>query len=231
MKERIAFFLPTRKGSERVKNKNTRLFAGVDGGLVKIKLQQLLNVERVENIYVSTNDESTIDVAMSFNAERIKIVRRPEYLCQSATNIEDFINYIPTIVHEDHIFWVHATAPFADETVLNNALDEYLKIDNKIYDSLLSVNKIQQFLWSKEENKCINHDRTIVKWPRTQDLVPLYEINHAFYINSRSNYLKYHDRIGIAPMLFELNKIQSFDIDWGDDFDLAELIYSKIKNK
>lgn len=39
---KIAFYLPTRKGSERVKNKNTRNFAGIEGGLVENKLNQLL---------------------------------------------------------------------------------------------------------------------------------------------------------------------------------------------
>ena len=42
MSEKIAFFLPTRKGSERVKSKNTRPFAGIEGGLVENKIKQLL---------------------------------------------------------------------------------------------------------------------------------------------------------------------------------------------
>lgn len=227
---KISFFLPTRKGSERVKNKNTRPFAGIEGGILKLKLQQLLNIERVEDIVVSTNDEQTIEVAESFDNPRIRIIERPEHLCLSSTVIEDFIDYIPSVVESEHIFWVHATAPFADESILNKALDTYIEaISSGEYDSLLSVNKIQQFLWSATENKCINHDRSKVKWPRTQDLEPLYEINHAFYINSRDNYLKYHDRIGEKPYLFELDKLHSYDIDWEDDFAIAEMIYSKIK--
>jgi N-acylneuraminate cytidylyltransferase len=230
--KKYAFFLPTRKGSERVKNKNTRPFAGIEGGILRVKLQQLLAIDRVTDIYVSTNDEETMKVANSFNNERIKVIERPEYLCLSSTVIEDFINYIPTIVDAEHIFWVHATAPFSDAEILNNALDVYQKqvVEGNEYDSLLSVTKIQQFLWSKAENKCINHDRSKVKWPRTQDLEPLYEINHAFYINSRENYLKFHDRIGENPLLFELDKIHSFDIDWNDDFEIAEAIYrNKLK--
>lgn len=227
---KISFFLPTRKGSERVKNKNTRPFAGIEGGILKLKLQQLLNIERVEDIVVSTNDEQTIEVAESFGNPRIRIIERPEHLCLSSTVIEDFIDYIPSVVESEHIFWVHATAPFADEAVLNKALDTYMEaLSSGKYDSLLSVNKIQQFLWSATENKCINHDRSKVKWPRTQDLEPLYEINHAFYINSRDNYLKYHDRIGEKPYLFELDKLHAYDIDWEDDFAIAEMIYSKIK--
>ena len=64
--EKYSFFLPTRKGSERVKNKNTRPFAGIEGGIVQLKLQQLLTVYRVQNIIVSTNDEETMRVAESF---------------------------------------------------------------------------------------------------------------------------------------------------------------------
>lgn len=225
--EKYSFFLPTRKGSERVKNKNTRPFAGIEGGILRVKLQQLLQVERVKDIIVSTNDPETIEVAQSFGSDRIKVIERPEYLCLSSTVIEDFINYIPTVVDAEHIFWVHATAPFADKEVLESALDAYEQqvLESKQYDSLLSVTKIQQFLWSDKQNKCVNYDRSQVKWPRTQDLEPLYEINHAFYINSKENYLKYHDRIGMKPMMFELDKIHSFDIDWDDDFELAQIIY------
>ncbi|GAB2642999.1 hypothetical protein GCM10027035_41280 [Emticicia sediminis] len=228
MGNKISFFLPTRKGSERVKNKNTRDFAGISGGILQIKLEQLLNVKNVHEIIVSTNDEETISVANSFGSERIKIIVRPEHLCLSSTNIEEFINYIPTVMESDHIFWVHATAPFVTVNEYNEALEKYWRIiETNEFDSLVSVTKIQQFLWDAEVKDYINHDRSKVKWPRTQDLKPLYEINHAFYINSKENYIKYSDRIGIKPDLFILDKIKSFDIDWEDDFKIAEIIYEK----
>ena len=44
MSEKIAFFLPTRKGSERVKSKNTRPFAGIEGGLVENKIKQKIEI-------------------------------------------------------------------------------------------------------------------------------------------------------------------------------------------
>lgn len=229
--DKYAFLLPTRKGSERVKNKNTRTFAGIEGGIVRIKLEQLLRVERVHKIVVSTNDEDTIRVALSLNSPRILIVPRPEHLCLSSTNIEEFINYIPSIVDAEHIFWVHATAPLVDEKVLNNALDDYEQevVKEKKYDSLMSVTKLQQFLWSAKTRKCVNCNRSIIKWPRTQDLEPLFEINHAFYINSRKNYLNMCDRIGNNPMLYELDKIHAMDIDWEEDFKMAEYLYRNVK--
>ncbi|MGJ1193472.1 cytidylyltransferase domain-containing protein [Sphingobacterium siyangense] len=226
--DNIVFFLPTRKGSERVINKNTKEFSGVDGGILRIKINQLLEVENIP-IVISTNDPETIKVASSFNSSRITIIERAEHLCLSSTVIEDFIDYIPTVVAADHICWVHATAPFVGKAIYEKAIEKYFEIlRGSKYDSLLSVNKIQQFLWDEETGEVVNHDRSTVKWPRTQDLKPLYEINHAFYINSRENYLALHDRIGARPYLFELNKLASFDIDWDDDFKVAELIYESI---
>lgn len=228
MKNEFVFFLPTRKGSERVINKNTRLFSGQEGGILSIKIKQLLEVKLVDKIIVSTNDPATKEIAESFNSERIVIIDRPEYLCLSSTVIEDFINYIPTIVDAEHVFWVHATAPFVTASDYTEAIAKYKEVlSNGTHDSLLSVTKIQQFLWDIDTKNFINHDRTLVKWPRTQDLKPIFEINHAFYINSVENYVKYNDRIGVNPYLFELNRIKSFDIDWEDDFFIAEMIYEK----
>lgn len=225
MKE-FAFFLPTRKGSERVLNKNTKPFAGIEGGLLYVKIEQLLEVPDIP-IYISTNDEVTIEVAKSFKSDRITISLRPENLCSSSTLLSDFIDYVPTIINEEHIIWVHVTEPFIDSKSLLNAIDIYRKnvLINDEYDSLMSCNKIQTFLWDKSNQSFISHDRNIIKWPRSQDLKPIYEINSAIFINSKRNYNLYRDRIGVNPYLFELTKLQSIDIDWEDDFILAELLY------
>lgn len=224
--EKFTFFLPTRKGSERVSNKNTRPFAGVEGGLLRIKLEQLLKTDEKFDIVLSTNDEESILIAEQFNNRRIKIIQRPEELCSSSTNLADLIRYIPSIITDGNIIWVHVTEPFVDHQVLTRAIEVFS--EKKALgecDSLMSVNKIQSFLWSKEEATFVSHDRNMIRWPRSQDLTPLYEVNSAIFINSRENYLGHGDRIGNQPFLFELNKIQSIDIDWEDDFLFAELMY------
>lgn len=63
---KIAFYLPTRKGSERVKNKNTRNFAGIEGGLVENKLNQLLATKFIDEIIFSSNDDTCITVAEKY---------------------------------------------------------------------------------------------------------------------------------------------------------------------
>ena len=54
---------------------------------------------------------------------------------------------------------------------------------------------------------------------------PIIEINNAVFIADKSIYKKYSDRIGKNPYLLKTSKINSFDIDWETDFDIAEQIY------
>ena len=63
------------------------------------------------------------------------------------------------------------------------------------------------------------------KWPRTQDLKDFFEVDSAIFLSSRKNYLKFKDRIGNNPYIYELNGFKSFDIDWPEDFHLAEIIH------
>lgn len=81
--DKIAFFLPTRKGSERVKNKNIRPFAGIEGGLVENKIKQLLATKHIDEILFSSNDENCIAVAEKYQGDsRLRIIPRPNELPQ-----------------------------------------------------------------------------------------------------------------------------------------------------
>lgn len=228
--EDISFFIPCRAGSQRVVNKNTTDFAGIEGGLFKHKMDQLLSLELDTPIIVSTDDDKVIKIAESYEDSRIRINRRSAELSLATTRVEDLIMYVPKIVRTKHVFWLHVTTPLVSSEVYKSALELYYKKIEQGYDSLMSVTKYQSFLWDDIKKDIINFDRSKIKYPQTQDLRPLYEINHAFYIMSIDNYYKYNDRIGKNPYLFELNKIQAIDVDWKEDFDIAEILYKTKKN-
>ena len=224
----IKIFLPTRKGSERVTDKNTRIFAGVKGGLLTVKLRQLIKVTNVDEIVLSTNDAATIAIAQSLGSSKVKIVERPEHLCLSTTNLQDLIDYVPEVIDAEHICWTHVTSPLVTEKDYEQAIDCYFQKLQEGYDSLVSVTKLQQFLWDEEQQQYISHNRNLKRWPRTQDLKPFYELNSAMFISSRQNYLTYNDRLGENPYKYELPKLKSFDVDWQEDFEITEMIYRKM---
>lgn len=222
----ITIFLPCRSGSERVFNKNTKQFSDIKGGLLELKLKQILDISLNINIVLSTNDEKVIQIAKSFNNSKIIIDNRPDHLCLSSTKLRDLINYVPKIVKTQHVFWLHVTSPFVGAEIYEDAIDKYFSNIEKGYDSIMSVSKFNNFIWDHSKKDIINFDRNL-GYPRTQDLKDLYEINHAFFAMSIENYIKLEDRIGKNPYLYELDKFQGFDIDELADFEIAELIFNK----
>ncbi|MCM4157115.1 hypothetical protein [Gramella sp. AN32] len=224
----LAVFLPTRKGSQRVPNKNTRPFAGVQHGLLELKLKQLVKL-KVDEIILSTNDEASIEIVNKITPTHpnLKLDIRPGYLASSSTNLSDLIAYVPTITNCEHILWTHVTSPFVDTELYNLSINKYENSLSQGFDSLISVTPFQNFLWSREENDIINRLGK-KRWPQTQDLKKIYEINSAIFLSPRSVYEKNGDRVGKKPFLFEMNKIQSLDIDWEDDFKIAEAVYEKL---
>ena len=227
MSEKIAFFLPTRKGSERVKNKNTRPFADIEGGLVENKIKQLLSTKHIDEILFSSNDEMCIAIAEKYTSDsRLRIIPRPNELCLSTTNLQDLICYVPTITNADDILWGHVTTPLVEAKVYDTAIEQYLSKIIKGYDSLVSVKELKNFLLN-QEGKLVNNT-TNIPWPRTQDLEPLYEINHAIFLAKRSVYTEQKNRIGQKTLLYIMDEIHSKDIDWEEDFKIAEIMYKTL---
>jgi CMP-N-acetylneuraminic acid synthetase len=221
---KVTCFLPCRAGSERVKNKNTRKFAGIEGGLLKIKLDQLVRCKSIGQIILSTDDQKVIDVSKQFG-DKIKVDIRPAELASSDARTDDLIKYVGKIITEPHILWTHVTSPFTDETIYTKAIGDYFRVlESKENDSLLSVTFLRTHIW-KREGYPVNYDRSVEKWPRSQFVEPLMEVNSAMFINSRANYINLEDRIGLKPYFFEMDQIESLDIDYEDDFLLAESIY------
>lgn len=230
--ESFSFFLPMRSGSQRVQGKNTKPFSQSGKSLFQIKMDEIIKLQDlIDEIIISTNDQEVILQAKQYQDHpKIRIDIRPEHLCLSTTKVQDLIDYVPKIVKSNHIFWLHVTAPFVDSDDYRQAIHDYKKLVlNGSHDSLMSVNKIQQFIWNDQDKKIINCDRTVNPWPNTQDLQPLYEINHAFYISSKENYKTLRDRIGINPALYVLEGEKKIDIDWESDFRLAQTIYNSRK--
>lgn len=153
----ITVFLPCRAGSQRIPQKNTKKFAQIEGGLLAIKLEQLLKVPEVSKIVLSTNDYEVIRVAKTIS-EEIVIDIRPENLASSETSTDELIQYVPNIIQTEHILWTHVTSPFLNENFYSQIIEKYLselKLGN--FDSLMTVNKIQTFLWTHEGS--FNYDR------------------------------------------------------------------------
>ena len=107
MNQTVNIFLPMRAGSERVPKKNTKTFSGIEGGLCRIKLEQLLTCDLVKTIIVSTNDPEVIEISNTFNSKKIRVIVRPNDISSSSTSTDDLIKYVPEVMPDGNILWTH----------------------------------------------------------------------------------------------------------------------------
>ncbi|APS39321.1 acylneuraminate cytidylyltransferase family protein [Salegentibacter sp. T436] len=224
---KYSFFIPVRSGSERVINKNTRDFAGVRGGLLGFKLNQILNLSDEFEIVVSTNDEECYKISNSYKGkfQNFKIIERSNILSQSDTPLKELILHAGEVCSGNSILWTHVTSPFCGPKDYIKAIQLYEEGLKENYDSLVSGRDYKEFLLDKKSGEILNNNSKL-SWPRTQDLSDWFEINNAIFLTSRKNY-KNGNRIGSKPVLHTQNKIVSHDIDYIDDFKIAEAIYDR----
>ena len=224
----ITAFLPCRLGSQRIPNKNIKDFAGIEGGLLNIKLNQLLNCPAIDNVLVSSNDCRVLEYTSKISDSRILIDERPDYLGSNSTTTDELIKYVPSIIKEGDILWTHVTSPFINEHDYDKIIQAYLKSLTLGFDSLMTALKIQGFIW--DETKPISYHRQDLKWPMTQKIKPLYEIDSGVFLSSIENYKSLADRIGNKPFIYTQEKTKSVDIDWPEDFNFAESLWKTVNS-
>ncbi|EOU3161774.1 hypothetical protein ACNVGH_001262 [Campylobacter coli] len=219
---KVSVFLPCRKGSQRVKNKNMRVFGDFQNGLLEIKLKHLIKSQMIDKIYLSSNDENVLNYAKSLKHANIILDKRSDSLASDKVSADDLIMYAYNLIQEGEILWTHVTSPFFTHVDYDCAIARYMKALNEGYDSLMSVTPMQGFFWDKSGS--LNYDIKLKKWPATQETGVIYELNSAVFLTNAKVYKEMRNRIGIKPFLFETNKIKGFDIDWEEDFLMAEAL-------
>jgi CMP-N-acetylneuraminic acid synthetase len=128
-----------------------------------------------------------------------------------------------TQIEADYYLQTHSTNPLLRTETVTDAINKFL---NKLpeYDSLFSVTRVQSRFWD-ESGRPINHDPALLL--RTQDLPPVYEENSSIYIFTRRGLESRRNRIGRRPFLFEVDRLEAWDIDEEVDFFVAEFLFKQ----
>jgi N-acylneuraminate cytidylyltransferase len=215
----ISFFIPIRKNSKRIKNKNTKKINNFKLGLTEIKILQLKKFlkNKLNNIkyeFIVSTDCNKVKLFLK-KYKWIKIHNRSEKLSTDDC-LEDLIKEVPKICKGNFILWTHVTSPLFDHECYYKFILEFIK-NSKKYDSAFSADVAGTFVMN-DKKLWISHDSKVKKWPRTQDLRNIYLINNAAFISKRSAYTIHKDRIGKKVMPIISKKFTSFDIDNLEDF-------------
>lgn len=220
MKPKIIALMPMKGNSERVPKKNLKNFNGTP--LYQIVLNKLLESNLIDEILINTDCPNISSSVSSNYDKRIKIRPRPKEICGDYVSMNKIIEDDLNNSNGNIYVQTHSTNPLLEVSSIDRALKKMVELGEN-YDSIFSVTKIQTRFYDITGN-AINHNPRELS--RTQDLPPIFEENSCFYIFTKESFNRAGSkRIGLNPLMFEIDKIEAIDIDNIEDFIIAEAVY------
>jgi len=202
----MVVFIPIKEESQRVVGKNFREYKGKP--LWKHCVDKFVDYQ----VFIDTDSDIILDEAEEY--ENVRAYERLDYLKGHETSVVDLIkNFVDIYQIEDIVCQVHTTSPLLEIKHIKEA-EQHMKLG---FDSIFSVDTIQDRLWRKEDYGIspINHNP--LKLEQTQDLPVYYRENSYFYM-FRPDVLDTDNRIGKSPLMFEVEWPYNMDIDTEEDW-------------
>lgn len=217
MRKTITALVPVRKGSQRVKNKNFKEFAG--SNLLELKLKTLKEIKTIDKIIVSTDSEIAIDIAKKHNVDYHV---REEYFASSECSNSEFFENLAQCCEGDFLMYTPVTAPLIKPQTYYDFINRFSNIKED-YDSMLTAAYVKDHMWL--ENKPLNYDPK--HSPNTQDLPDIIKLTYGISIIKREDMISCKNVVGNNPSFYILEGEETVDIDNNIDFDFAEFIYKR----
>jgi len=209
-------FVPIKLNNERLPNKNILPLGGKP--LCRYLLDTLIQVPQLDEVYVFCSDKKIAD----YLPEGVKFLERSKDLDSFTARHYDIVRSFLSRVDADIYVNAHVTNPFIKAETIIAGIESILY---KGHDSACAVTEIREHLW--KEGKPFNF--TIEDPPRTQDLVPLYA-ETGLFMYQKEVFLSTETRYGKNPYFMILDKIESVDINYRDDYELAQAICAMRRN-
>lgn len=212
---KISALLATRLDSKRIKKKSIKTFA--KRNLTHIKLLQIKRVGIFDKLYFSSDSTDLNNYAKKLGFE---IIIRPKKYLGKAT-ITKFVPFLAKRISTNYICYLTNTSPLLLDNTIKKAIKIFKKLNKKKYDSVVTFEKCNHFLWNKK--KPINY--LLNNQPRSQDLKSFYIFNPALAVLSKRKLLELNNVCGKKPYKLIINKPESIDIDTDYDFNFAQHLF------
>ncbi len=217
----LGVIVPVRRGSSRIAEKCLLPF-GDQETLIEWKLAQLTKIIDPRRIYLSSEDEAFLELGDRFGVSRHHRARH--LAIDHIAPFRDVITGIVRDIPHTHIAWSTVVCPLMAPQEYFDAFRAYL--DQVIHgenDSLLGVNLMKEYFWSREGalNYEASRNHTI-----SQELPDWFKVTNSIYMAPRQQILAREYFVGDNPVLQPLSKLAGVDIDYIEDYRIAQALYA-----
>lgn len=216
---KIVAFLPAKGTSSRIENKNIKLLDGKP--LFLHTLEKLSSCNFIDEVYLDSESEEIFDLAQNVDC---KFLKRDVSLATNKTDGNSLFYNEVRQVEADIYIQILGTSPFIKKETIQKGI-EILKTQNE-YDSVILVKKEKLYTWNEQTaNYNLEHI------PNSVDLPDTIIETMGLYITRKNVALEMKKRIGKNPYLLEASTIEAVDVNYPDEFELANFIAAGIREK
>ncbi|MEP3226791.1 MAG: hypothetical protein ABJO01_12515 [Parasphingorhabdus sp.] len=217
----LAVVVPVRRGSSRIAEKCLLPF-GNQPSLIEWKLTQLCQIIDPQRIYLSSEDDEFLKLGERFGVSNHHRARH--LAIDHIVPFRDVISGIVKDIPHTHIAWSTVVCPLMAPQEYADAFRVYFdQVIRGGKDSLIGVNLMQEYFWSRDGalNYQADRNHTI-----SQELPEWFKVTNSIYMASRQDILAREYFIGEHPILQPLSKLAGVDIDYIEDYRIAQALYA-----
>ena len=222
--------IPARGGSKGVPRKNIKLLNGKP--LIHYTIEAARKVFDDAFICVSTDDEEIKEIA-ELTGIKVPFLRPTELAIDTAGTYEVLLHAIKyfekeTNYYPDILILLQPTSPFRNEIHIKEALEIYKNSDCEMTISVKETKANPYYLLKEESDEGWLISSKEGSFTRRQDCPKVYELNGAVYVidvkKLKEKQLNQFEKV----VKYEMNEMDSIDIDTYLDWQIAEIIISEI---
>lgn len=209
---KVVAFLPAKGTSSRIESKNVKLLDGKP--LFLYTLEKLNECDFIDEIYLDSESEEIFELASEVKCHKLK--RDPKYADNNTDGHMLFYNEARQ-VEADIYIQILGTSPFIQVETIKKGINVLL--NKPQFDSVVLAKREKQYLWNTN-GPLYNMEHI----PNSVDLPDTIVETMGLYITRKEVALNYKRRIGKNPYLLEATPIEAVDVNYPDDFKLAQYI-------
>ena len=227
---RNIIFIPARKGSSRIKNKNIQKINS--SSLIEICIKKAINLKKYDSQIILSTDFSNEELNLSeFLLDNIAIHRRSIKVSQNNSSTESTLNELLNVHNFRHfrnsngyVLMMQVTSPLVELESLQKGIKLYLNSFKK-NTTVFSAYKYKQFTWVKEGNNFEPISYDPLNRSNTQMMKDYFQETGGFYIFPIKGFLNKINRFMDYRTPLKINQIESLDIDEIEDLYTAKKYY------
>ena len=223
--------ITARGGSKRIPRKNIRNFLGKP--ILQYSIEEALNSSCFDEVMVSTDDNEIADIAVKSGAQ-VPFMRSNSTSNDTASTVDGLLEVLESYrlmgKNFDYCCCIYPTAPFITAAKIKLAYDKI------ITSSAKSLMPIVKFSFPILRSFKIEDGLVKSNWPEfinshSQSLPTSYHDCGQFYFLEVNNFLIEKKLFTDFTIPFEMPESEVQDIDNEEDWKIAEIKYSFLKDK